>query len=280
MGEFAAKSGVGSWEVVVVSGLALIIFKTLPTFPKPPGSGVRALLFCKLYCSDYPLWALLNSSVFNLLLVTLDRYLSVIKPFFHKNKFSQGWVLTAAVVLTWNLGIITSSYMILPWVVNGEICEIDFSLPSWFFLWGGYWSLFGMLVIPTLLMLVAYAHISRILSKMPENSKGKRLQKKVTLSCFAVLTVFFICWIPDQIFFFLFSLNLPSLNITLGSWTYHVVVNLGYLNNCLNPLLYGFFNPNYRRVFRQMLCRHSSSNETSVAAQSRSAIPEKNYRAD
>ncbi|XP_063727149.1 mu-type opioid receptor-like [Symsagittifera roscoffensis] len=246
-------------SVDFLSGVSLILFHTLPTLSKPAGRGVGAQLFCRLYCSDYPLWALLNSSIFNLLLVTVDRYLCVIRPFCHKDVFGRRSVLTTCIIMTWLLGMISCSYIILSWVVSSDrddMCVVDFSLPPWFFLWGGFWSLFGMLLLPTLLMLIAYAHISYTLSRMPPHSKGRRLQKRVTVSCFAVLSVFFICWLPDQMFFFLFSLNLPSLpQLSLGSWTYHLVLNLGYANSCLNPLLYAFFNPNYRRVFKSMLGR-------------------------
>ncbi|XP_075256702.1 mu-type opioid receptor-like [Convolutriloba macropyga] len=233
-----------------LSGFFLAMMKSLPRLPKPVGSGFLAQVFCRVYCSEYPLWALLNTSVFYLLLVAVDRYLSVIFPFFHKIKFNTFLVLNSGLAMTWILGIIMAGYNLVFYVVSGEICVIDFSFDIWIFVWSGNWSFFGMLMIPTGLMLLAYGHISYALSKMPENSQGKRQQKKLTISCFAVLAIFFICWFPDQLYFYLYSLNLPGLN--LGNWLYHVVLSMGLTNCCLNPFLYAFLNPNYKKVFIKM----------------------------
>ncbi|XP_075256716.1 somatostatin receptor type 5-like [Convolutriloba macropyga] len=245
-----------------LSGLFLVFIKSFPRLPKPEGTGFMAQVVCRLYCSEYPLWALLNSSVFNLLLVAVDRYLSIVVPFFHKLKFSKPKVLYTCIVVTWIMGSIMAGYNLIHYGVSGDVCEVDFSLPKWVFIWGGYWSFFGMLMVPSLLMLMAYAHISYTLSKMSESSQGKKLQKKVTISCFAVLAVFFFCWFPDQLYFFLYSLNLPSLNITMGDWLYHLVVNVGFSNSCLNPFLYAFLNPNYKRVFKKIFGLGTEIGET------------------
>merc|ERR1712226_1075973 len=84
-----------------LSGFSLIFIKSLPRIPKPVGSGVVAQIYCRLYCSEYPLWALLNASAFNLTLVAADRYLSVIAPFFHKIKFSRPLILHSCIIVTW-----------------------------------------------------------------------------------------------------------------------------------------------------------------------------------
>ena len=81
---------------------------------------------------------------------------------------------------------------------------------------------------------------------------GRRSQKKVTLSCFVAVMLFFGCWFPDQFFFSLFTLSIPSLDLRLDSLLYHVFVNLGYFNSALNPILFGLLNPNYRKAFKQM----------------------------
>ena len=60
--------------------------------------------------------------------------------------------------------------------------------------------------------------------------------------------------ITDQIYFFLYSLNIAALDLHLDSVLYHTVLNLGYLNSCLNPILFGLFNPTYRAAFKRMFC--------------------------
>ncbi|XP_075238920.1 trace amine-associated receptor 9-like isoform X2 [Convolutriloba macropyga] len=155
-------------------GLWIALLKCLPRLPMPPNGNSFALnVFCRFYCSDYPLWALLNASVFNLLLVTADRYLSVITPFFYKTTFSQQANLLGCVALTWVLGAVSVSYTTVAWTPSGvNSCVIDSSLPPTMLLWGGCWTLFGRFLLPTVLMVMAYAHISYCLSRMPEESQG------------------------------------------------------------------------------------------------------------
>ena len=54
-------------------------------------------------------------SVFYLLLVAVDRYLSVIFPFFHKIKFNTFLVLNSGLAMTWILGIISKA--LIPFMV-------------------------------------------------------------------------------------------------------------------------------------------------------------------
>ena len=88
----------------VVTGAMIILFKALPNVDSPQ-NGSWLWLYCRLYCSELPLWFLINVSVMNLCLITLDRYLSVARPLYHKNYFSRNSSLTLHVTIIWTLGL-------------------------------------------------------------------------------------------------------------------------------------------------------------------------------
>ncbi|XP_063727007.1 octopamine receptor 1-like [Symsagittifera roscoffensis] len=258
-----------------LTGAMIILFKALPNVDSPQ-NGSWLWLYCRLYCSELPLWFLINVSVMNLCLITLDRYLSVARPLYHKNYFSRNSSLALHVAIIWTLGLAVSSYNLFLWVIksededdgddgDGAMCEVSRALPSWFWVATGFWTLFGMLLFPFMFMLVVYVHIYNILLQMPINIKGKRSQLRITVSCFMLLAVFLFCWLPDQTFFFMYSIQPLGIHLHLHSILYRAVVNLGFTNSFCNPFLYSFLNPTFKKAFRKLVfrcraCRTGSRN--------------------
>ena len=48
----------------------------------------RDQLYCRLWVTMYPLWALLMSSTYNIVMVTLERYFAIVHPVMHKVLFN------------------------------------------------------------------------------------------------------------------------------------------------------------------------------------------------
>lgn len=114
------------------------------------------------------------------------------------------------------------------------------------------------------LVLIRLHHIRR---KHRSESK-QRSHRKVTRIVLAVITAYFICWVPYwflQIFItidpLLYSLQvdfslLPTGMSFLKELT-HLTTIIGYANNCLNPLLYVFLSESFREEYLLVLnCLH------------------------
>jgi allatostatin receptor len=109
-----------------------------------------------------------------------------------------------------------------------------------------YYSIFFLCgyMLPFLAILLLY---SLIMLKLRE-AKGKQVGKskrRVTFMVIAVVSSFVLCWGPLQIMLFLqhvikLELNEPGVIIL-------VISNcIAYLNTCVNPIIYGFANQDFR----------------------------------
>lgn len=112
------------------------------------------------------------------------------------------------------------------------------------------------------LVLVRLHHIRR---KHRSESK-ERSHRKVTRIVLAVITAYFICWVPYwflQIFITIdplvhsLRLNISILpankNMHFLKELTHLTTMIGYANNCLNPLLYVFLSDSFREEYLLVL---------------------------
>jgi hypothetical protein len=117
------------------------------------------------------------------------------------------------------------------------------------------------------LVLVRLHHIRR----KHQSEFKQRSHRKVTRVVLAVITAYFICWVPYwflQIFItidpLILSLGLnysilPSnTNMSFLKELTHLTTIIGYANNCLNPVLYVFLSDSFREEYLIVLnCFHS-----------------------
>ncbi|XP_070181547.1 neuropeptide FF receptor 2-like [Littorina saxatilis] len=126
-----------------------------------------------------------------------------------------------------------------------------------------YYSIEGIVMyfVPVFIMIVAYSVISvtLITRKIPgilinsTISAQEKAKRKVIRMLVAVLVCFVLCWTPQQ-FMLVYDLFRPYDQVPLYVNTVkYVALYVAYLNSALNPILYGGFNDNFRRGFRDLL---------------------------
>lgn len=128
--------------------------------------------------------------------------------------------------------------------------------------------LFPVSMITTfyILVLIRLHHIRR-----KHSSEFKqRSHRKVTRIVLAVITAYFICWVPYwflQIFITIdplihslrshFSILPANTNMKFLKELTHLTTIIGYANNCLNPVLYVFLSESFREEYILVLnCFH------------------------
>lgn len=72
--------------------------------------GAAGEVFCRLWYSEYPLWALFMTSTLNLVLLSTERYLAVVHPVIHRNKLSRAKIKLSMGVI-WVVGFTYQSYL-------------------------------------------------------------------------------------------------------------------------------------------------------------------------
>ena len=127
-------------------------------------------------------------------------------------------------------------------------------------------------VIPVLIISVCYSLMVRRLRgvRLLSGSREKdRNLRRITRLVLVVVAVFVGCWTPVQVF-----VLVQGLGVQPGSETAVAVLRfctaLGYVNSCLNPILYAFLDENFKACFRKFCCAPTRRREMQVSDRVRS----------
>ncbi|XP_072047191.1 allatostatin-A receptor-like [Amphiura filiformis] len=231
----------------------------------PPSSKIAGNVFCKFWDSPNALFALLVTSTFSLVVLTLERYVAIVFPFHYIKLFT----LKKTVILIcciWILGFahkLTDSrrfYMEdsacmmrqIPWIKGTGI--IIFCVQYF---------------LPILVMLFAYGHIIFVLSKnqrgrstsltsenRPVNTHPetleeslKRARRNVLKTLILVFVAFVVCWTPNQLAYLFYNLGY---NVTYGSTAFRITILMAQSNSAVNFIVYGFKYKQFRRGLRKL----------------------------
>ena len=182
-----------------------------------------------------------------LCLVSIERWLSICKPFFHNRYISEKRVV---------------SMIINAWVTSTIITSISFSQISKLayasILLASFFAVL-LIIIPCYVLIYRTAtrqlrQIRTELSKFSDEHKLK--QRKSAATILYVVIGFLCCWGPYFITNFIWSLNekendrKPRLLTT-----YYYALTLGYLNSCINPFLYTFNNKELKNGILKLLAK-------------------------
>ncbi|XP_062870820.1 C3a anaphylatoxin chemotactic receptor [Trichomycterus rosablanca] len=231
-----------------------------------------------IMCKLLPTVIVLNmfASVFTLNLISVDRFVQVVKPVWAQNnrKLGLAWVCCAVV---WSLAVFLS----LPTVILRETLTVDdFTICTFshgnlteegcgFDKGDSYRALimtrlvFGFL-IPFLCIVCCYALIAwKVSSSQFRTGRAFRIM-------IAVVVAFFLSWLPYHV--------VGLVNIYGKEWESSfaqevdpLAISLAYVNSCMNPILYVFMGHDFkdkvklslRRVFERAFSEngtHSSVN--------------------
>lgn len=220
---------------------------------------VNTLIYMNLY-----------SSICFLMLVSIDRYLALVKTMSVGRMRGVRWAKIYSLVI-WGCTLLLSSPMLMFRTLmkyneegfNVTACAIDYPSPYWEVFTNGLLNLVGFL-LPLTIITFCTVKIMQVL-RNNEMKKFKEIQteRKATVLVLVVLGLFVICWLPFQISTFLDTLS--RLNVLSGCWVRQAVdvitqisSYMAYSNSCLNPLVYVIVGKRFRKKSRevyQAMCR-------------------------
>ena len=228
--------------------------------PIPAHSETAADIFCSIIWTAQFAFQMGYISIFTCVSLTIERWVAVVKPNAHRSFKSKHAVAT--VLIVWFLGIIvnSSTYFRVEYSADKNLCEwtsysfatkeipwIDFTVQS---------------AIPYTIMIVLYTHIHFRIKNLPQISSNRDCQlKKITTVALLACSALILGWLPGRITFLLSKFGYFDANSVL----HNTFLLLTFSNSCVNPWLYGIYNPTFRTEYKtcfkkaRKLCRASAT---------------------
>ena len=215
-------------------------------------------LYCKLWWSEWPQYGMFVASTYNLVAISLERYLATCQPVRHRNMFSM-LRLKLIMAASWVCGLIPELHnLVLVYEVNNTCDVFWLSFASQAGL--GVFIFLKDLIIPITIIIFAY---SKIIFEIRKRSKARvcdnnrdaqkmlsKANKNVTKTLLLVAVLFAICWIPTEISYIMYNLGVNPLNSTVFEAMGAIVV----VNLCVNPFIYCFTYERFQTQVKKMVC--------------------------
>lgn len=206
-----------------------------------------------IICTFMSLFLQINmySSIFFLTWMSFDRYLALAKVM-RSNLFRTMEHARVSCCLIW-LASITAT--LVPFTAvhlqhAGEVhfCFADVKEIQWLEITLGF-------IIPFAIIGLCYSLIVRVLVRAHKHRSLRIRRQKALRMIFAVVLVFFFCWLPENVFI---SVQLLQKQSSPSSQSFrhdypltgHIVNLAAFSNSCLNPLLYSFLGETFRHKLR------------------------------
>ena len=121
-------------------------------------------ILCRIWYTKVPLWGLLMSSSYSIVILTFERFLALVHPFYHKAKFTGNKVFNVVVMTSaWFIGpIFVAGYMApTAGIVSTGECTVYSDFPTrWVQIFVGVLVIGANYVVPLGLLVFAYTRIA------------------------------------------------------------------------------------------------------------------------
>ena len=224
-----------------------------------------AQVYCKTVFSKLLIWISIIASIFTLTVLSVDRCVAIVHPFFYRRAVTR-YRVKIVVVFVWIIALlINTDLLFVRYVADDNECV--FSFPSHLSedIYGGLRFLVEFL-LPAVIMLLTHVATARALNAelarfREQTQLGAKLiiaKKRNVTSLLIVVLTFIICWGPNQFGFLLFSFGLLD-GFYFSSVFHQITIILAFCNSCANPLIYTMRFPMFRTAVKNMLCKCSTS---------------------
>nr|XP_020443964.1 trace amine-associated receptor 4-like [Monopterus albus] len=217
-------------------------------------------LVCSLYSvTDY---IITTTSIGTMVLISIDRYVAICDPLHYSTKVTQKRV-QVCVLLCWMSSALCHTLLMKDNLIHpgrykscsGEcVVVIDYI--------AGRIDMFLSFITPITVILVLYmrvfvvavsqaramnSHIAAVTLQGSVKVLAKKSEMKAARTLGVVIFMFVICLFPY------FCVTLTSQDTLINQSSSAFVICLFYFNSCLNPMVYAFFYPWFRKCTKQIV---------------------------
>ncbi|XP_017262559.1 lysophosphatidic acid receptor 3 [Kryptolebias marmoratus] len=182
----------------------------------------------------------LSASLANLLVIALERYISVMKWKVHSNLTKRRVVLL--IILVWAISIFMGAVPRLGWNCICDISQCSRLAPIFSKSYVVFWSVSNLVVflIMVAIYLRIYIYVKRKISTMEQHTNGSFNRKKTPIklikTVMVVIGAFVICWTPGLVILLIDGLCQSCNVIKLKPW----LLLLAVANSVMNPCIYSY----------------------------------------
>ena len=233
---------------------------------------VESEVYCQLiqFCNVFPLIC----SVFNLLLIAVDRFIGVLYPLKYKIILSSK-TSKILLVLVWILSIVIAAINFFwnrQYSEEGLKCYVIDMAPLYFHILGCiYWILaVAMLILYSCMYrVITTGEHSQLRASRRNAGTASKSERNTAKMLFITLAVFVCSWSPLVVSLHIYVVHETSL---LAVQICHI---LAYLNSGMNFFIYVFRNRKYNSAFKMMLplCYKRPPSAISDSSESRLRTP-------
>ena len=233
------------------------------------------------YACLWSIWGVVMSghtSIVSILVITCERFLSVMTPVFHKN-WTTAKTVGLVIVGSW-LAVLTISFLpMLGWNTwkPGNICDSVFTYPPAYMSYVMYLSIFLCMIAMAILNLILMMTVRKRFNKQHPSEPGTghsistnqqhltspQRENQVTRLVLAVVGIFYLTWFPFIILSILVMVfDPPPQDLLMARDLCKPILIVG---STANPIIYTMKKPLFRKTFKKILSRAtvSTSRESS-----------------
>ncbi|XP_030638020.1 trace amine-associated receptor 13c-like [Chanos chanos] len=230
------------------------------------------VLFCGMY--NYVACHLTSVSVYNVVLIAVDRYFALSNPFLYSRKISLS-VMCTVTLLNWLLSFIYNYFLVdfKGILTNSKQCpgECDVSI-------GKILNITDLVVVflfPTAAIILLYAKIFVIVKRhagairdltnhrKPADGKSVcdhvRSESKAAKVFGILVSVFLACLVP-----YYFCTLVADYISAEQYYLLNFMLTLFYANSSINPIIYALFYPWFKRSIKLILTLHVFNTESTL----------------
>ena len=217
------------------------------------------------------------SAAYHILLITLERYFAIMKPFVHRQLTKKSMMKIALVV--WLTSVVIG-YMPYAWSWKRFTDRISYQKIQF-----GYitFCLTFVFLVPCILIVVSQVRMFKIIAERGRcaltrrgTSQQRARQDKKCLIIFALMAfIYLACWLPWFVLSLCFSLWFPKSQETIAILDdlAKVFGIFRFVTSVVNPVLYTFFKRDFLDAFKTLVLNKKPAVQNStVTTQKRTLI--------
>ncbi|XP_077322907.1 B2 bradykinin receptor-like [Lithobates pipiens] len=199
----------------------------------------------------------LFASIYFLLMVSIDRYLALVKTM-SVGRMRRPWWAKVICAMIWTFAVVVS----LPKIIfrkvdfvsefNITACIIKPPSNEWILVNNIILNVIGFLIPVIVIGFCSFQIVNVLRNNTMQKFKEINNEKRATLLVLSVLLVFIACWLPFQISTFIDTLLqlkvFDECSVKQPNEVFNQISTyIGFSNSCINPLLYVIVGNNFRK---------------------------------